>query len=100
MQSARCCHLVPVGNRVVILQTEQRGKPAGAISLYRDPFQFLGFFRQRKGWPPGVAPKSLRLSLAASRDGVELKRLPVVCDGLSFVVHRLVGPAQVAIGKG
>ena len=25
--------------------------------------------------------------------GVDLKRLPVVCDSLSFVVHRLVGPA-------
>ena len=31
---------------------------------------------------------------------VDLKRLPVVSDGLSFVAHRLVGPAQVAIGKG
>ena len=30
---------------------------------------------------------------------VELKRLSVVDDRLSFVAYRLVGPAQIAIGK-
>ena len=42
-------------------------KPAGAISLYRDPFN--SWFLPAKRLPRGVAPKSVRLSLAASRDG-------------------------------
>ena len=86
--------------RLFMSSTPPVSQRAGASKiLAMSPFNFWASSAGEKTGAQ-VAPKSLRLSLAAIQRRVDLKRLPVVCDGLSFVAYRLVGPAQVAIGKG
>ena len=62
-----------------------------------EPFQFLDFVCW---WIGGRRAQKREIVSRCFQRRVDLKRLPVVSDGLLFVAHRLVGPAQVAIGKG
>ena len=64
-----------------------------AKSVQLDPLSIPGFFSQRNDLVLKVAPQKLKVVSRCFQRRVEFKSLPVMCEGLSFVVHRLVGPA-------